>query len=244
MFYDKTTEASSRIAVDMMLIACSSHLIELYPTYFSPKRQKVTSRPSTPQCDFEDREKVKIYPEVDLTVDVMDPKTKTTVRVTGRADWAFGYSGRQGIAYGTYLVAIEAKRYELFGCGQSQLLTYLAILRELRIRAGKTDTVAQGFYTDGYIYCFMAIDADGEIERSPIYDISLLHGRKTVFNFVVTILETALKSSPTVTPTKAGKQRDEEINNFKGEIWSMVYSPYPSDKVEEFDATPEVDLDD
>ena len=227
----------------MMLIACTSRLIELYPTYFSRKRQKVTSRPSTPQGDFEDRETLKVYPEVDLTIDVMDPKTKTTVRVTGRADWAFGYSGRQGIAHGTFFVAMEAKRYELFSCGQSQLLTYLAILRELRIRAGKTNTIVQGFYTDGYRYCFMAMDAEGEIEKSPIYDISGQQDRKTVFNFIVIILEIALKSSPTVTPTKAGQQRDKEINNCDGEIWSMVYSPYLADGEEEFDATPEVDLD-
>lgn len=119
MFYNKTTEATSRVAVDMMLIACSSHLIGLYPFYFSRKRQKVTSRPSTQQGDFEDRETVKVYPEVDLTVNVIDPKTKTIVRVTGRADWAFGYSGRQGIAHGTFLVAIEATRYGLFSCGKS-----------------------------------------------------------------------------------------------------------------------------
>ena len=238
MFYDKTTEATSRIAVDMMLIACSSYLMGLYPTYFSRKKQMATSRPSTPQGDFEDRETVKVYPEVDLTVDVMDPKTKTTVRVTERADWAFGYSGRQGITHGIFLVAIEAKRDKLFLCGQPQLLTYLAILRELRIRAGKTNTVVQGFYTNGYLYCFMAIDADGEIEESPIYNIRLQRDRKTVFNFMVTILETALKSSPTVTPTKAGEQRDKEINNFDGEIWSTVYSPYLADGEEEFDATP------
>lgn len=149
MFYDETTEAKSRIAVDMMLIACSSHLIGLHPTYFSRKRQKVKSRPSTSQGDFEVRETVKVFPEVDLTVDVMDPKTKIPIRVTGRADWAFGYSGRQDVAHGTFLVAMEAKRYGQFSSGQSRLLIYLAILRELRIRAGKTNTVAQGFYTEG-----------------------------------------------------------------------------------------------
>lgn len=90
----------------------------------------------------------------------------------------------------------------------------------------------------------MAIDAEGEIEKSPIYDITGPQHRKTVFNFIVTILETALKSSPTVKPTKAGEQRDKEINNFDGEIWSMVCSPYLADGEEEFDATPEVDLDD
>lgn len=244
MFYDKTAEATSRIAADMMLIACSSRVMELYPTYFSRKKQKVTSRPSTPQNDFEDREMVKIYPEVDVAVDVIDPRTKETLRVTGSADWAFGYSGLQGAAHGTFLVAMEAKRPVLFSTAESQLLTYLAILRELRIRAGKTNAVTQGFYTDGYLYRFMVIDADGEIGRSPIYEIQERRGLKTVFNFIVTILETALKSSPTVTPTKAGEQCDNEINNFGREIWSVVHSPYLADGEEEFDATPQVDLDD
>lgn len=65
-----------------------------------------------------------------------------------------------------------------------------------------------------------------------------------IFNFVVTILETALKCSPTVAPTKAGEHSDKKINNFDGEIWSMVYSSYLADGEEEIEATPQVDLDD
>lgn len=89
----------------------------------------------------------------------------------------------------------------------------------------------------------MAINADGEIKQSQVYDISERRGRKTVFNFIATVLETALKCSPTLTPTKAGEQRDKESNKFGGEIWSTVYSPYLADGEEEFDATPQVDLD-
>lgn len=69
-------------------------------------------------------------------------------------------------------------------------------------------------------------------------------GGKVIFNIVVTMLETALKCSPTVTLTKAGEQSDKEINKFDGEIWSMVYSPYLADGEEEIEATPQVDLDD
>lgn len=148
----------------------------------------------------------------------MDPKTQSIVRVTGRADWAFNYSGRQEVAYETFLVAMEAKWHKLFGCGKSQHLTYLAILQELRIRVGKINAVTQGFYTDGYMYRFMAINAKEEIQESPIYNIDGRQDRKTVFNFIVTILDTPLKSFPTVTPTKTGKQYDKKINNFDGEI--------------------------
>lgn len=81
MFYDENAEVTSRIAVDMMLIACSSHVMELYCTLFSRKKE-----------DFEDREMVKVYPEVDVAVDVMDPKTKDTVTGTLRQRRATSYS--------------------------------------------------------------------------------------------------------------------------------------------------------
>lgn len=37
------------------------------------------------------------------------------------------------------------------------------------------------------------------------------------------MLETALKSTPIATPTKTGKQQDEEIKDFKDEVWSKYY---------------------
>lgn len=69
----------------------------------------------------------------------------------------------------------------------------------------------------------------GRFWESQVYNIKEQSAKKTVFNFIVTILETALKYSPTVTRTKAGEQCDKKINNFGEEIWSMVYSPYLAD---------------
>ena len=201
--------------------------MDLHSTQFSPKKQKVASRPGTPQ-DSEVRERVKVYPEVELAVEVMDPYTKEKVRVTGRADWGFGYSGRHSAADGTFLVAMEAKRRDLFSTVEQQLLTYLAILRELRIKAGKTNVATQGFYTDGYRYCFMAINADGQVESSTIYEVMTSEGGKTIFNFIVAILESAMKCSPTVKPTKASEQQDNEISDFTGEVWTRIYVPYRS----------------
>ena len=227
MLYDDATEATSRIAVDMMLIACKLHVMELHPTHFSPKKRKVASRPGTPESS-EIQEMVRVYPEVELAVKVMHPTKNEEVCVTGRADWGFGYSGRNDVAHGTFFVVMEAKQRDLFSSAERQLLTYLAILRELHIRAGKTNAVTQGFYTDGYRYCFMAINADGQVESSLPYDVRHPEGGKTVFNFIVTILESAMKCSPTVTPTKAAEQRDKEISNFTGEVWLKVYVPYLS----------------
>lgn len=153
-------------------------------------------------------------------------------------------AGRE-LLTGTILVAVEVKRRGLFSSAKSPLITHLTILRELRIRTGKTNTVTQGFYTNGYLYRFMFINADGEIGDSLIYNIREQGNLKTVFNFIVTILETALKSSPTVTAPTSGEQYDKEmIHNLDGETWSMDYAPYLADGEEGFDATPEVDLDD
>ncbi len=250
MLYDDATEATSRIAVDMMLIACKLHVMELHSTRFSPKKRKAASRSGTSQ-DSEVREMVRIYPEVELAVEVMDPNMNEKVRVTARADWGFGYSGRDGAAHGTFLVAMAAKRRDLFSTAERQLLTYLAILRELRIRAGKTNAVTQGFYTDGYRYCFVAINADGKVESSVPYDVMNPEGGKTIFNFIVSILESAMKTSPTVTSTKAAEQRDKEINNFTGDVWSKVYVPYLSSpqiesdgEDEEFSDMPRLGLED
>lgn len=67
--------------------------------------------------------------------------------------------------------------------------------------------------TDGYRYCFMAINANRKVESSMPYDVMNPEGGKTIFNFIVTILESAMRCSPTVT-SKAAEQRDMEISNF------------------------------
>ena len=170
------------------------------------------ARPETPD-NSNLREMVKIYPEIDLAVEMVDP------------------------------VTIEAKRRLLFSTAEVQLVTYLAMLRELRMQAGKKNTVTQGFYTDGYQYCFMAINADGVVESSPIYDVMNREGGKTIFNFIVTILESAMKSSPIVTPTKSAEQQEKEINNFTGEVWSKVYVPYLSSPRLEVDGDDEEVMD-
>lgn len=227
MLYDDVPEATNRIAVDMVLIACKLHVMDLHSTHFSPKKRRAASRPGTPQ-DLDVRETIRIYPELELAVEVMDPSTNEKVRVTGRADWGFGYSGRSDAFHGTFLVAMEAKRRDLFSNAELQLLTYLAILRELRLRAGKTNTATQGFYTDGFRYCFMAINPDGQVESSLPYVVTNPEGGKTIFNFIVTILESAIKCSPTVTPTKVPEQREKENSNFTAEVWTKVYYPYLS----------------
>ncbi|KAL9103622.1 MAG: hypothetical protein Q9163_001349 [Psora crenata] len=198
------------------------------------------SRPWRLQCEeYEMPQRL----QMELGVEVMDPSIKEKIRVTGRADWAFGYGSRDSAIDGTFLVAIEAKQRSLFSTAEKQLLAYLSILREIHLKAKKTNVVTQGFYTDGYRYCFMAINNYGQVESSLTYDVMTKEGGKTIFNFIVTILESAIKSSPTVTPTKAAKQRDNKVGNYNAAVWPKVYVPYLSSRQTESDGEEKDSMD-
>ncbi|KAI9774416.1 MAG: hypothetical protein M1840_004310 [Geoglossum simile] len=73
------------------------------------------------------------------------------------------------------------------------------------------------------MYRFMSISNDGEVMASDLYFIERPEHMKTVFNFIVTILESALKSTPTVIPTKPGLQRDNEIAHYEKLVWADAY---------------------
>jgi hypothetical protein len=168
---------------------------------------------------IEPMNRVKLFPEFSLSVQMRNKKGKFLV--TGRADWAMGYSNAGD--EGAILVAIEAKQRSEFSKGKAQLIAYLAILRENRLRAGKTNIITQGFYSDGSQFAFICITADGSIKRSPIFEIGWEDDLKIVFNFIITMMETAMKSTPNATPTKPGQQQEKEINDFEDEVWSKVY---------------------
>jgi len=142
--------------------------------------------------------------------------------VTGRADWALGY-GKAGDE-GTLPIAIEARQRSEFSKGETQLIAYLAILRENRLRAKKTNIITQGFYSDSSRFAFIRITAGGTIEQSSIFNIDFERDLKMVFNFIVTMMETAMKSTPNATPTKPGQLQEKEVNQFEDEVWSKVYA--------------------
>jgi len=217
-----TSEATGRLAIDLMLLACETTLRDSYPEAFPTERLSSTSaRASTPIASTSTITAT-IRPELDIGIVVTDANG-TKVHVKGRVDWGYGYGGRHSAGLSTFLVAIEAKTREQFSQAEPQLLAYLAILREQRRQAGKTNCTVQGFFTDGNMYRFMSISNDGEVMASDIYFIQRPEHMKTVFNFIVTTLESALKSTPTVTPTKPGLQRDNEIAHYEKIVWADAY---------------------
>ena len=124
---------------------------------------------------------------------------------------------------GALLVAMVAKQRSEFSTGESQLIAYLAILREYRRRAGKTNITTQGFYSDGTRFGFVCIEDDGSIRQSPTWDTQAEGGLRMVFSFIVAMLETAFRSIPTATPTTPSPLQDKEIHNFNNEVWSKIY---------------------
>lgn len=138
-------EATRRVAVDFVLLACRVCLIDLQRSH---------------PADNWKPEPLRIFPELEMSVEITDRLSTKPIRVTGRADWAGGYGTSHTVDNGTVLVVMQAKRREAFSEAESQLLAYLAILRQLRIQARQTNTAVQGFFTYGERSTFMAIRDD------------------------------------------------------------------------------------
>lgn len=165
---------------------------------------------------------VRLFPEASVSIEVPNKELPGgKIVVSGRADWAMGY--RSAARENILLVAMEAKQRSELSGGEAQLITYLAILREARRRMGKTNTVTQGFYTDGTRFVFVCITTDGFIKVSRLWDIGAAADLQMVYNWIIHMMETAMKSTPNASPTKPGPQRQREIDRFEDEVWSKVY---------------------
>lgn len=230
------SEATCRMAIDIILVQCRKYLRQKCEADnaannngVQPSTSAGVTRNSPPRADRIN--KVKLIPETSLSVDIYsDSFPGIKYRITGRADWTFGYKDnglKDDISKDderTLFVAIEAKQRSEFSNGETQLITYLAILRENRLRAKKRNVRTQGFYSDGERFAFISISQDGIIQKSRIFDITEDDDLKIVYNFITTMMETALKSSPTSSPTKQGEKQEEEINCYHDEVWLKAYA--------------------
>jgi hypothetical protein len=223
--------SNQRLLAVLQLISSSFNVENIYDSKYNPAKAETASLASlstplnghvnmptkTPQ------KRIKLYPESTISVEIPNPSVPNgKFLVSGRADWTMGYSLKD--KDGALLVAVEAKRRSEMSAGESQLIAYLAILRENRCRAGKTNIITQGFYSNGTRFAFVCIKDDATIVQSPTWDTRAPGGLGMVFSFIVAMLETALKSTPNALPTKPGVLQDKEIHNFDNEVWSKVYA--------------------
>lgn len=225
--YNTSSEAASRVAVNTILIETRAYLYRKY--YAKPDAEAgcttgssksaispMAQNPLTPNTRVKTK-RTTVFPEHLMSITMEDTAVRNrAIRVTGRADWAVGYGKAKEES--TFLVAIVAKSRAEFSSGESQLIAYLAILREHRRRDGKTNVITQGFYSDGERFVFICITADGLIERSVTYEIAR-GDLDNIFSFIVAIMETSMKSTPNTSPTKKEYKREKEINQFMDEVW-------------------------
>ncbi|KAH0541815.1 hypothetical protein GP486_008689 [Trichoglossum hirsutum] len=198
-------ELVCRYIVDFMLFASKAALRDKHPDIFPEGHSSdesacastmtttaTTTTTTTPPAD-KPTTAATILPELDIEITVTDANGKEKICVKGRADWGYGCgSGRRRAS--TFFIAVKAATRERFSRAESELLAYLAIVREQRRRAGKADCAVQGFFTDGNQYRFMSIGDDGVVMESDVYFIVRPDHTKTIFNFVATILESAVRN--------------------------------------------------
>lgn len=150
--------ASCRIRVDYMISACKLSYLGTFAASDTDRQSTIlplevsSANPNRPLPLI-------VYTEMDQSVEIEDQKRADIeggcvrrLRITGKANWAFGYDGWKGSGVGTVLIAIGAKNPTMFSQARNQLLTYLGIMKKLRHQENKTNEHVQGFYSDGCRY--------------------------------------------------------------------------------------------
>ena len=97
------------------------------------------------------------------------------------------------------------------------------MMRCKRIQAGKINVDIQGFYSDRVSYQFVTLSAAGVLQRSKTYDIEGPKDLKTVFYFIVAILDTAMKKSPKTSPTKCAQTQHKQVYDYEEELWKLNF---------------------
>jgi len=92
--------------------------------------------------------------------------------------------------------------------------------------------ITQGFYSDRENYRFLCIRNNGTVMMSDMYDIYTRKTHlKTVFNFLLGMLNTAAESSPNTSPAKPGPEQDERVENFDQGVFVEVYKDIGIDDI-------------
>jgi len=118
------------------------------------------------------------------------------------------------------LIAVEAKAKNNLDSAFSQLVVYLACLRQARIGRGRTDCSVYGITSDGYEFCFVTITHEGVVKVSRKFSIS--RGEmKTVIGSIMYILRKSLEGSPTVTQDKTNDESNVDETDDQDEAMKL-----------------------
>jgi hypothetical protein len=152
---------------------------------------------------------IKIYGEVSLTHKIISETTtlpSPNIVVGGRVDHGIGLvlkpEYRAAIderkrRFYSLLLLVEAKIYKNVASAMTQLIVYLASLRQSRVQQKRTDTSVYGLASDGFVFIFVKISHDGTVMRSRRFD--MLDG-EMIPGCLKYVLEITASRSPKSTP--------------------------------------------
>lgn len=206
--------ATCRVFVDFLVAACRLFFTKLH------NGGSVTWPPPTTVLP------PGVFADVDLSVEIVDPSSGEPIRVVGRANYTLGHECRKPLEEGAFSGILEVEERDLFSMAEGYLLAHLAILRELNIQQRGLSPTVQGFFTDGGRFTFLAIRSDGIIQQSKVYEVGFDQGDeqprlKTVFNFIVAILDTMRKEMPYTDPAAAGSYF-ETVSYIETVVWPYL----------------------
>jgi hypothetical protein len=133
--------------------------------------------------------------------------------VSGRVDHGIGrvlkaHRNYRKRRFESLLLAVEAKTALNLVSAMSQLVVYLASIRQSRLSRGRSDASVYGVASDGYDFIFVTITHDGTLQRSKRFGVE--EGAiRTILGCLKYVLEKSESLSPNVTPEqKDGHQLD------------------------------------
>lgn len=120
---------------------------------------------------------------------------------------------------GSYVIAGETKSPSELTPAESQLLADLGMMR---IAAWKGNPLAQE--TDGREYQFIAINNHGLVRMSERHRFIQGANRKMIYNWIITMMDTAIRGTASASPITYVVLRDQEINQCDNTVWRRSYN--------------------
>lgn len=123
----------ARLPIEMILLHAKQQLMLQYPERFDGFTRDSCKIGKSMEGDSIDKPytppnpQIKLHQGMNLSINLIDPKTKSPCTVFGRADWAIGYGAKDGVVMGTMLVGVEAKTPEAFNSARKQLIACMGV---------------------------------------------------------------------------------------------------------------------
>lgn len=252
--YNRSSEAACRVGFDLLLCECIGALVSWLHSslvtllkHKGPQQGKVSAISPTEstrdgRCTPTPWDSVQVHCEVSFTHPINHTPTSFKfdgIVVRGRVDHGVGIiikSKRRKAPnrlFHSLLLCAEAKFEGRLSDALSQLVVYLASLRQSRVNRGRSDTSVYGIATDGLCHIFVTITHQGVIKKSQQFDVTGMNGAlSTVLGCLKYILETAM--SMTSTLEKGVSKTSDELQDDADDLFNLSDTPYtqPNDEEE------------